>query len=845
VPRLSTVLPLLSLLQAALTWLVGVWHDVRHGTRVFAKNPGFTAIAVISIALGTGANVAVFSLADMLLLRPLPVHRPDELLTVGSQVKRGLGTAIVASYPDYVDIRERSRTFCGLVAQLYAHAGFAARPGDQAQVKLVTMVSSNFFRVLGVEPEIGRTFLPEEDVVAGRDAVAILSYGIWRQDFAADPSVLGRRVRIAGLEFTVVGVTPERFTGLHPYVRNAVYVPLAMWPQIASFQQVDPLTSRDVRTLTVKGRVNPGVTLAEARAELGAIGADLERAYPETNRNYGLTAQTELDVRFEQRPLDAWLIVMLTTLSVAVLCVACANVAGLLTSRAPVRAREIALRQAIGAGRGRLVRQLITESLGIALAGGIGGLAVGYVGIVLLRQIQLPTDVVSIPVLQIDRRALAYSLGLAMASAFLFGLGPALQTTRVNLVSSLKSTNLDSARRRRVSGRNALVVVQVALSLVLLTVSVGTYQVFRRAFALGPGFRTTQMAKITINPGQARYSQAAAARFFEQALDHARRLAGARSAAVTSAMPLFSWESAVSIVPEGYQLPTGQTGVRSFTNSVDEGYFDTMEIAIVAGRAFRATDTSDDARVAIVNETFAQHYWPGHDALHRRLRIDPDPGSDRKPVWVEVVGIARTSTYGYFAEPPQDMVYFPFRQVPHGAMVLLTQTAGDSATLLSPLRDMVRALDPDVPAYDVQTMETFFAARVTTIGSVLNRLVGGMGLIGMTLTMVGLYGLVSYAVSRRTREIGIRVAVGASYARVLRMILAQGMAPATVGLAIGFVLSLATARFLAATVPVAQPYDAGTLFIAVPILLVTTLVASFLPARRAARVDPTIALRCE
>jgi putative ABC transport system permease protein len=231
--------------------------------------------------------------------------------------------------------------------------------------------------VLGVEPEVGRAFLTDEDRVPGRDAVAILSYGIWRQEFAGDPSVLGRRVRIAGLEFTVVGVTPERFTGLHPYVRNAIYVPLAMWPQIVSFQQVDPLTSRDVRTLTVKGRVNPGVTLAEARAELGAIGADLERAYPETNRNHGLTAQTELDVRFEQRPLDAWLIVMLTTLSVAVLCVACANVAGLLTSRAPVSAREIALRQAIGAGRARLVRQLITESLGIALAGGIGGLAVG------------------------------------------------------------------------------------------------------------------------------------------------------------------------------------------------------------------------------------------------------------------------------------------------------------------------------------------------------------------------------------------------------------------------------------------------------------------------------------
>ncbi len=390
------------------------------------------------------------------------------------------------------------------------------------------MVSSNFFRVLGVEPELGRGFLPEEDRVAGRDAVAVLSYGTWQQEFAGDPAVLGRKVRIAGIDFTIVGVAPERFTGLHPYIREAAFVPLAMWPQVVNVPRIDPLSTRDFRSLTIKARLSPGVTLAEARAELAAIGLDLERAFPDTNKNQALTAQTEFDVRFERRPLNAWLLVMVTTLAVAVLCVACANVAGLLASRAPVRAREIALRMALGAGRARIVRQLITESLGIALAGGIGGLAVGFVGIVLMRQIQFPTEVVSIPLLQINQRALVFSLAVAMTSAFVFGLGPAIQTTRVNLTSALKSTDVEAFSRQRVSGRSVLVALQVALSLVLLTVAVGSYQVFQRAFEKGPGFRISQMAKVTIDPGQARYGETQATLFFEQALDNARRLAWGR-----------------------------------------------------------------------------------------------------------------------------------------------------------------------------------------------------------------------------------------------------------------------------------------------------------------------------
>ena len=820
-------------------WLERIWQDVRQACRLFARNPGFTAIAVSSIALGTGANVAMFSAADALLLRPLPVVRPYELVTVGAKVRKILRTESAASYRDYVDIRDRSRSFDGLVAFTSRRMAFAVDRRTSPRLKVVTLVSGDFFRVLGVQPQLGRDFVPEQDRVPGRDAVAILSHAAWRGEFGGDPAALGRTIQIGGLEFTVIGVAPERFTGMNAYLPDTAYVPLAMWPRLTHASMPDPLTSRDVRLLTVKGRLKDGVTLQDARAELAVIGAALERAHPQTNASLTLTADSELAVRYQRNPLDAALVVMLTTLAMAVLCVACANVAGLLASRAPVRARELALRLAIGAGRARLVRQLLTESLAIAIAGVMGGLAVGYAGIVLLRQIDFPSDVVSVPLMQIDGRAMWFSFGLAVGTAVLFGLGPAIHTTRVDLAGALKSTGAPATGRLRLTGRHMLVAVQVALSLVLLTISLFTIQVFSRELTEGPGFRTSRLAKMTIDTAPARYGLAQAAQFFERALEKARRLPGVKSATVTSAMPLWIGDLA-SIVPEGYQLPEGVTSVRSGSNSVDESFFETMAVALLAGRAFRATDTANAPRVAIVNDTLANHYWPGQNAVGRRFRMDDAPGA-----WGEVVGVAKTGQYVYAGEPPHDMIYFPFRQVPATEMVLLAETAGSSADLLTPLRDVIWTMDGAVLVYDVQTVERFYAARTTTIAKVIMALIGGIGLMGLSLTMVALYGLVSYAVSRRTREIGIRMAVGAGHGRVVRMILRQGMMPAWAGLVVGLLLTAATARLLPALVPVNHRYDAATVLSAVPLLLGVTLLAAFVPARRAARVDPTVALRCE
>ena len=432
--------------MSLLRSLERVWHDVRYGCRVFARSPGFTAIAVLSIACGTGANVAMFSVADALLLRPLPVPDPNDLLVVGMRTDRSV-IVTAASYPDYADIRDRSQTFDGLLAYTLRWTPVSTAAGAPPQIKVVQLVTANFFDVIQVRPALGRAFAAGEDQVPGRDPVALISHAMWQQQFAADPGVVGRSIRVSGVPFTIVGVTPEDFTGLETRgFAETVYVPLSMAPALGDDAIRAILTTRHLRLLSVRGRLKPGVRMTAARAELTSIGLDLERAHPATNRDQPLIVQTEIELRFADH-IDAGLVALLSILSSVVLAVACANLAGLLASRAPVRAREISLRLALGAGRGRLVRQLVTESLTLALAGGVCGLAVGRAGILILQQMQYPTDSIQPPSFQLDERALVFSLAIAMASAFLFGIGPALQTTRVDLAGSIRNGDVAVPRR--------------------------------------------------------------------------------------------------------------------------------------------------------------------------------------------------------------------------------------------------------------------------------------------------------------------------------------------------------------------------------------------------------------
>src|SRR5262245_14222093 len=430
-----------SMIPSRTDMLPQFWQDLRYGVRMLLASPAFTVVAVLSLAVGIGANCAIFSFADALLFRPLPVARPGEVFTVGSlsSLEALNASSLVSSYPDYADVRDRSKSFEGLAAFRHITAGVATDPRATPKLKMGMLVSGNLLPLMRVEPTIGRSFTPDEDQVPGRNAVVVLGRTMWEQEFGSDPQVLGRDVRINGVPFTVIGVAPAQFTGMNQFVRSDFFVPLMMSPRLINDRRAGSLDVRDARNLTLKGRLKRGVTQAEAQAALDAIGADLRRAYPDANKNRSLSGRTELQARIAQDPPDAMLIAMLSTLAFGVLLVACGNVAGLLASRAPVRAREMALRLAIGAGRSRLIRQLVTESLLLAVVGGALGLGIGYAGMLLFRQIEIPTDLPIALAFQMDRRALLFSMAIALMSALVFGVVPALQASRADLTAVMKA----------------------------------------------------------------------------------------------------------------------------------------------------------------------------------------------------------------------------------------------------------------------------------------------------------------------------------------------------------------------------------------------------------------------
>jgi len=822
-----------------MSFFDNAWQDLRHGARLLIKHPGFTAIAVLSIAFGTGANVAMFSTTDALLLRPLPIRHAEGLFTVGMAVTLGPLADTQMSYADFDDVRRRSGTMQSWVAYDTQKSAVALTPESQ-RVHLVTAVSGNFFDALGVPLLLGRGFTPEEDRVPGRDAVAVLSYGLWQHLFNGDPDVVGRQVSIGNHWFTVVGVTDKSYTGMYARdIPDESFVPLAMEREVFRIAGRDPRTDRVLRTATVKARLRPGVSLDAARAEMRIIAGELARTYPASNKDRDIIVQTEFQARVSSGQLEAGVLLILDILAVAVLCVACANVAGLLTSRAPLRQRELAVRLAVGAGRGRLVTQLLTESLLLAILGGLGGIAVGEAGIQVLRGIDFPTDLIGPPAFVMDNRALGFSVAVAVVSALMFGLGPALSTTRIDLSYSMRGT--EAARRRRwmPGGRSSLTALQVALSLMMLAIAAITYQTFAETFSRGPGFRTTNMAKISVDAAQLGYEGARATEFFDRIVTSTRQLPGVRSAAVTSAMPLFGLEL-MPVVFDSSKTTGAADGVTIFANVVNEDYFETIGVGLLEGRGFQTTDTTDAPEVVVVNDTMARHFWPGRSAVGQRVRLREAGG----PI-AEVVGVVRTTLYLYPSEKPQDMLYLSFRQHARGDMVVLAHTAAASAAPLGGMRGIIRGLDAAVPAYDGQTIEAFYRSRATGLGDIIMTLVGAIGLMGLTITLVGLYGLVSYAVNRRTREIGIRIAIGATYGRVLGMLLRQGLTPAWVGIVAGVLLSIVTARLMVTVVETTATLRPAIMLIVVPVVVAVTLLAAFVPARRAARTDPTVALRYE
>ncbi|MGB6945857.1 MAG: ABC transporter permease [Bryobacteraceae bacterium] len=816
-----------------------MFTPLRLALRMLRKNPAFTLVAIGSLAIGIGATSGSFSIADAMLTRPLPVPEPGNVVAITPAKMGAFGANSWLSYPDYRDFRDNNRTFDGLVASSFSAFGFSPDASTLPKTIYGAYVSGNFFRVLGVQPVLGRAILESEDQAVGRDAVVVLGHDFWVSELNANPAVLGTSIRLNGVEFRIVGVTSGQFTGVEPMVKSALFVPLAMYTRLGGG---NILEKRDARWLTVKGRLKPGVSVAQANADLGSIAARLEQLYPQTNRNRQIQVQTQLQFRVKQVPPQAALAAMLAILAICVLLVACANVAGLLLSRARARSREMAVRLAIGASRGALIRQLFLENLLLALAGGLAGILLANNITDFFNTIPIPSDVpVSLKAV-IDPRALLFTLAVSILSTFVFGLAPAIRATRVDVVPSLKALDADSSGRKRLWGRNVIVAGQVALSLLLLVVSALSWQGFRDVLKQGTGFRTDHLYLAGFNTRPLNYSEEQNRRFYKDLLDKTRLAPGVQSAALASDIPLGFNEDSVGVVPQGYTLPPGQQALNILNYYVSDGYFQTQGVRLLRGRGFQNTDQAGAPLVAVVNTQFAQHYWPHQDALGKRFHLRDATG----PL-VEIVGIAETGKYVWVTEPRLDFIYLPYTQHLTRALTILVESSAPDAAVLAPvLRQVVRKIDPAMPYSNARTMQDFFSQRAVKTTNLIVETVSSLGLMGLLLAMVGLYALVAYSVSRRSREIGIRMAIGADRQGVLRMVLRQGLVLGSIGVVVGLILSFFACRALTANLWTGSGSINYLVLpaVALPLLLVT-LLAAYVPARRASLIDPMRALRDE
>jgi predicted permease len=820
-----------------------VVQDVRYAIRSLERTPGLTAFVVFTLALGIGMVSGTFSMGDALIFRPYPVPRPNEIVTV-------VGTTHDSNYEDfsyreYLDIRDKTQSYEGVTANAgMEEVGFSATATETPRVKGGMRVSGNYFRVLGVEPTLGRGFRDDEDVVPGRDAVMVLGRAFWKHEFASDPNVIGRKVRLNGAEFTVVGVVPETFPGMMIFGEPDFYMPLAMAKVFSTDAQKNFFEDRDDRELAVRGRLKPGVSVAQAKNEAVVLGQNFEKEYPKWNRGRGMAAATQFEMRTRDDEVEWRFSTIFMTLSIAVLLVACTNVAGLLLSRARARKREIAVRLAIGAGRWRLIRLLMTESLILSLLGGAGGIAIGY-GICAwfqsLKSIVIMSDLPMMIPFQMNTRVLTASICISVVSALICGLVPAMQSSKTDLVEGLKAADVDVPGRKKLWGRSVLVVAQVAMSLMLLTASFLMVRGFQNTLLDGMEFSKDHLLVTTFDPRLVQYDNVQTKQFFKVLKDRVRETAGVESATLTHNVPMGRDDfDAMEFVPDGFQMPKDRENFSSVMDTVDEDYFATMQIPILRGRGFLSSDTADSPPVAIVNEYFAHHYWPGQDVVGKRFRLDRSDG-----VPVEIVGIAQTIKVRDTFDKNADFVYLPMAQHPNARMVLMVRSSGDPLQLVPAVKDVVRRMDPNMPLLQTMTFEDMYLNRAIRGPAVAMKLVGAMGVVGLLLTVAGLYGLVAYNVSRRTREIGIRMALGAASGDVLRLMMGRGMLLVAIGTGIGIVMGFGVERMMNSMVFNAGGVDFVAYAVVVPLLFVVTMLAAFVPARKAARIEPTRALRYE
>jgi predicted permease len=804
-----------------------VVQDLRFGLRMLVKSPTFTCVAVLTLALGIGANAAVFTFVDALLLRPLGgVTQPDQLVQLGRQYpdKPYLSDS---SYPDFLDYRDQNTVLSGVAA--VAPRAFHLSTGDGTERVEGEMVSGDYFGVLGVTPAHGRLISPADDQ-ASADPIVVLSRRLWHRRFGGSPSVLGRTITIDGHAFNVIGITDEPFAGIK------VGTPRDVWLPLATLRRIDPRSARFEQRraswLEMFGRLEPGVTVDQARAEFSLIARRLQHTYPDTNSRAGIGVEPglgrDVDVR---RALRRFAYVPLTAVSL-VLLIACANVAGLLLARAAARRKEIATRLALGAGRVRVIRQLLTESLVLACIGGIAGLVLGTWLTSGLRSL-LPDRYLFLSFdvdLGVNWRVFGFTLGVATATGVLFGLVPALQGSRPQIVPALKGMRV-SGERRVISLRGSLVVTQLALSVILLIAAGLSVRTLRNAAAIDTGYDAGAVLTARLDLAKQNMEEARARLVQQQLLERLHTIPGVEAAAFAVTLPLNDgrWEDAVR--REGHP-PRMQT----FQNVVSPRYFDAMNIPLLAGRRFTDSDDEKAPRVAIVNQTLARMLWPGENPVGGRLTMARQP--------LEVIGVARDIKGRNLFEPSDPMLYLPLYQLAQPNVVLHVRATVPPASLVTVLGREVHALDEDLPLYAVRTLDDHVTASLTP-QRLLAYLIGGFGALALLLAGIGLYGLLVYAVTERTPEIGIRMALGGRKADVMRLFVTGGMKLAVLGIVLGALAAPGVTPLMSSLLFEISPLDPVTFLVVPVLLLLTALVACSLPAYRAARVDPKVALRHE
>ena len=827
--------------------LESVLADLRYAVRWLKKSPGFTVIAVASLAIGIGFNTALFAVVDALLFKPLPVAAPERLVDVFTSDSTGSVTFSTSSYPDYLDLQAQNEVFDGIVG--YSPMLAALNLDKRSRLAIGEIVSGNYFQIFGVPAALGRTIRPEDDAPSA-PPVVMVSHRYWTRDLGSAPDAIGGTMRIRGNRYTIVGVTPAGFNGMVPMLSPEMWIP------VSASLDVEPLGIKDTvpsptgttrldrradRWLFMRARLAPGKTIEEARANLAVLMARLEAANPVTNKGRQLTLKSTSDVHFHPvaDPIVLPIAAGLMTLVGLVLLIACANVTSMLLARASSRQKEIGIRLAIGASRSRLVRQLVTESLLISLLGAIGGTLLAWWLTSAVAALSLPLPIPLVFDLRIDLRVLTFTAGATLLAGLIAGLAPAIQASNPNVTADLRGETIAShTAGRRWTLRDALVAGQMAVTVLLLVVAALLTRSFLAAQRTSPGFAVNRLAVLSTDTGMLRYSEERSRQFYEQAIARVTSIPGVESAALATRVPLQvnpnRWEL---WMPDRHQ--PGEHGDTIEVTTVSTGYFQTLGVPIVEGRAFTNADGPNTQRVAIVNETFANRYWPRQSAIGKTFRTRGSEG----PLF-EIVGVSADHKVLTLSERPTPFLQIPRSQRPGSYAAIIARTRGDADALLRDMRRELLALEPNLVFVENQTMEaevdaTLFPMRASAW------LVSGIGLVAMVLAAIGLYGVIAYSVARRTREIGIRVALGARPGAVVGLVMRQGLLVALVGLGAGCLLAVVAARAIAGVLYGVSAADPLSWLTAAAVLLIASAIANLVPAWRAAHVDPCEALRTE